>query len=103
MNHLNPPITFLRDVARKRDFHRSKANNISFRSVKVPFSGDITEQSYRGFKMVHFTILKNASKSRARRYMSEYHVTSSALIIGIHLECIVHIQNFSKKIVDIRI
>ena len=46
MNHLNPPITLLPDAARKREFHRSKANNVSFRSVKLPFSGDTVVKSY---------------------------------------------------------
>ena len=59
MNDLHPPITFLGDVARKRDFHRSKAEKISFRSVKVSFSDDITEKSYVTKKIV--------PKSRARR------------------------------------
>ena len=39
-------VTFLRDIARKWEFHRSKTNKISIRSVKLPFSDNITQKSY---------------------------------------------------------
>ena len=39
-------ITCYHDIARRRELHRLKANNVSFQSVQFPSSGDIMVKSY---------------------------------------------------------
>ena len=59
-------ITFLDDIVRELELRRSKTDKISFRSMQLRFSDDITERSYGAIELAHFTILKNLHQKVAR-------------------------------------
>ena len=56
MSQLDRLIAFLGDVIRNWEFCRSKVHKISFQSVQLPFSGDITEKSYGTIELDHLTL-----------------------------------------------